>query len=713
MEKTRSEPLHTIITRMMFSQQVLFTVLVIVIIAVSTQWGARIAIQQTRQSTLLIANNVSDFLYSSEHALSALAVSEPTQTGLDSVRAGFNEFDVIYYILPNGRLSKVSPRNSLITAGMDMTSQPYITLDQGISSISSSFTSPRTGKATVYMGVPLLHGNGVIIGEVNLSQLQSKIIDENSSTTGSSYIIDQNGYYIAHPDSEKVARHEDIRQNTVYEAIKSGVTNPIYTWEDTLYVSIIQKIPSTEWFAITQTPVWIVYGPSLLPALISLIIALVLIIIGMRRQRRMISRRVIEPLELLAAQAHRITAGDYLYIYSQPVAPDAYAEVNLLMESFKTMEDAVRTRESDNYKLLFDVQRHLRQERLLRDIDDAITSIVSLDHTLKTVVTRINNRLGIDASSIYLYQTVTKELQEAYKVGFTKDTDWNQDAAFEKLISKRAEEGKFIHIPNLDKAKPQVFKTISRVEKLQSYIGIPLYAREQLIGYMNLFTRSTYSPSEDEIDFLKLVGTHTALAIDSTRLFNDLQVSNLEMAKAYDSTLEGWSRAMDLRDRETEGHTLRVTELTERLARKMGISDEHLVHIRRGSLLHDIGKIGVPDSILLKSGPLTSAEWKIMRRHPQYARDFLMAIEYLHPAVDIPVHHHERWDGNGYPDRLAGETIPLAARIFSVIDVWDALTSDRPYRSAWAEEKVLEYIREESGKYFDPGVVREFLNIIE
>ena len=239
-----------------------------------------------------------------------------------------------------------------------------------------------------------------------------------------------------------------------------------------------------------------------------------------------------------------------------------------------------------------------------------------------------------------------------------------------------------------------------------------MYVRNDLIGFLNLFTRSTYTPADDELSFLKLVGGHAALAIDSVIILNDLQVSNLELVKAYDSTLEGWSHAMDLRDRETEGHTLRVTELSEILAKQMGIPDELLVHVRRGALLHDIGKIAVPDSILLKPGPLSDQEWEIMRRHPQYAHDFLVPIDYLRPAVDIPLRHHERWDGSGYPDKLAGDTIPLPARIFSVIDVWDALTSDRPYRSAWPRQKALKYILEQSGTHFDPEVVRQFLKII-
>jgi putative two-component system response regulator len=193
----------------------------------------------------------------------------------------------------------------------------------------------------------------------------------------------------------------------------------------------------------------------------------------------------------------------------------------------------------------------------------------------------------------------------------------------------------------------------------------------------------------------------------------NIEAAHEKLLSAYDATIEGWSRAMDLRDKETEGHTLRVTELSEKLGRIMGISEEDLVYMRRGALLHDIGKLGVPDAILLKPDQLTSDEWGIMRQHPQYAYDMIQPIEYLRPALDIPYAHHEKWDGSGYPRHLKGEEIPLPARIFSIVDVWDALTSDRPYRPAWNKEKVLEYIKDQSGKHFDPYVVEQFLKMVE
>jgi putative two-component system response regulator len=192
-----------------------------------------------------------------------------------------------------------------------------------------------------------------------------------------------------------------------------------------------------------------------------------------------------------------------------------------------------------------------------------------------------------------------------------------------------------------------------------------------------------------------------------------LQEANAHLLAAYEATIEGWSHALDLRDRETEGHSQRVTELTVKLAEALGMSEEEIMHLRRGALLHDMGKIGIPDAILHKPAALSDDEWTMMRKHPQFVYDMLYSVEYLRPALDIPYCHHEKWDGTGYPRGLKGEEIPMAARLFAVVDVWDALTSDRPYRPAWSEEQALTYIREQSGKHFDPQVVELFFSNTE
>jgi HD-GYP domain-containing protein (c-di-GMP phosphodiesterase class II) len=188
--------------------------------------------------------------------------------------------------------------------------------------------------------------------------------------------------------------------------------------------------------------------------------------------------------------------------------------------------------------------------------------------------------------------------------------------------------------------------------------------------------------------------------------------SKEDLVNAYDTTLEGWAQALELRDKETEGHTQRAVTLTIEIARRMGFREDQLIHVRRGVLLHDIGKMGIPDSILLKNGPLTPEEWIVMRKHPDYAVKMLSHIDFLKPALNIPYAHHERWDGTGYPRGLKGEDIPLEARIFAVVDVWDAICSARPYRAAIPQDRALEIIKESSGTHLDPQVVNLFFELV-
>jgi len=249
-------------------------------------------------------------------------------------------------------------------------------------------------------------------------------------------------------------------------------------------------------------------------------------------------------------------------------------------------------------------------------------------------------------------------------------------------------------------------------EEFVSYFGVPLIGKGEVKGVLEIFHRSELNPDPEWLSFLETLGGQTAIAIENASLFKDLQSSNFELAMAYDATIEGWSHALDLRDKDTEGHTLRVTEMAIKIACAMGVEEDQLIHMRRGGLLHDIGKMAVPDNILLKPEPLTDEEWAIMRQHPQLAYNWLVAIPFLKYALEIPYYHHEKWNGTGYPHRLRGELIPLAARIFTIADVWDALTNDRPYRKAWPPSKAIEYIREKSGTYFDPKIVEVFLELI-
>jgi PAS domain S-box-containing protein/putative nucleotidyltransferase with HDIG domain len=251
-----------------------------------------------------------------------------------------------------------------------------------------------------------------------------------------------------------------------------------------------------------------------------------------------------------------------------------------------------------------------------------------------------------------------------------------------------------------------------RLKDVHGSVSLPLRAQEKIIGVMHIWSTECRIFTDSEIRLLIALAETTSNSIHRAILFERTQEHAEELALAYDKTLEGWARALELRDEITEGHTRRVTELTLKLVHALNIPENEIVHIRRGALLHDIGKMGIPDSILHKPGPFTAQERTIMQQHTQYARDMLASISFLQPAIDIPYCHHEHWDGAGYPRGLKGEDIPLAARAFSVIDVWDALTSDRPYRPAWTKEKTRDYILERSGKQFDPQVVEVFFSLV-
>jgi HD-GYP domain-containing protein (c-di-GMP phosphodiesterase class II) len=235
-----------------------------------------------------------------------------------------------------------------------------------------------------------------------------------------------------------------------------------------------------------------------------------------------------------------------------------------------------------------------------------------------------------------------------------------------------------------------------------------------VIGVLVAGASNEVLASGDEyVTFMDALAGQASMAIESSQSFAELQRANRELAAAYDTALEGWAYALELRDHETAGHTRRVSEGAVTLGTRAGMSAEALVHLKRGAILHDVGKIAVPDAVLLKAGPLTDDERREIQRHPDLARQLLWPIEYLRPAIDIPYCHHEHWDGSGYPRGLRGEEIPLAARLFAVVDVWDALCSNRPYRRAWAPAAALAHIKSLSGTHFDPVVVDLFVDSIE
>lgn len=357
------------------------------------------------------------------------------------------------------------------------------------------------------------------------------------------------------------------------------------------------------------------------------------------------------------------------------------------------------------------IEEQINRLAALRNIDMAITGSLDLHVTLNVILEKVSATLHVDASDILLLNPNTLRLEHAASRGFrTKVLQHSHLRLGEGYAGRAALEGHPIHIENLQKDAGDLLRApLLSEEGFITYCCAPLISKGNIKGVIEIFHRTKLDMNEDFLDFVEALSSQAAIAVDNASLFNDLHRANTELSLAYETTLEGWSRALDLRDKETEGHSRRVTEMTVRLARDMGMSEEELKNIRRGALLHDIGKMGVPDHILLKPGPLTEEEWKIMRMHPVYARDLLLPITYLKPALDIPYCHHEKWDGSGYPRGLKGEDIPLPARIFALVDVCDALQSDRPYRSGWPKEQVIEHIKSLSGNHFDPEVVKTFL----
>lgn len=354
------------------------------------------------------------------------------------------------------------------------------------------------------------------------------------------------------------------------------------------------------------------------------------------------------------------------------------------------------------------IQRHLEHLTALVEIDRAINFSFDLNLSLTTLLTHVIVQLGVDAADVLLFNPAARMLEYVAGRGFhTKNIEHARQKVGEGYAGRAAQERRIVHIPDLAKERDSYLRKIQLAgEDFVSYHGVPLIAKGQVMGVLEVFHRTRLVRDGEWLDFLKALASQAAIAIDNVTLFENLQRTNRELAQAYDATIEGWSRALELRDNETEGHTQRVAVLTVKLARLFGLSDAELVQVRWGALLHDIGKMGIPDEILFKNDTLTEAEWAVMRKHTVYAYEMLSPICYLRSALDIPYAHHEKWDGTGYPLGLKGEQIPLVARIFAVVDVWDALRSDRLYRTSWSVKKVRSHLRSLSGTHFDPHVVK-------
>ncbi len=347
----------------------------------------------------------------------------------------------------------------------------------------------------------------------------------------------------------------------------------------------------------------------------------------------------------------------------------------------------------------------------LRAIDRAIISSFEMQVTLDVLLRQAIHHLEANAAAILILDDQLQTMKYVAAQGFraseitTLEIRPGQGFTGEVMLNRQP-------IKIADPALIEKDKSFARMEGFAHYCGAPLIARGQMKGILEIYQR-TVPPEDPEWDlFLETLANQTAIAIDNAQMFESLQHKNLELALAYDATIAGWSRALELRQEESPGHIERISQLTMALAQELDINKNEFTNIRHGVLLHDIGKMAVPDKILLKKGQLTPKERKIMQEHPAYAHQWLSDVGYLKNALDIPLYHHEKWDGSGYPHGLRGEQIPLSARLFAVVDVWDALTSDRPYRKAWAHQEAINYLREQRGQHFDPQIVDVFLRMI-
>jgi PAS domain S-box-containing protein/putative nucleotidyltransferase with HDIG domain len=419
-----------------------------------------------------------------------------------------------------------------------------------------------------------------------------------------------------------------------------------------------------------------------------------------------------DPSKLIDARRQNILSGaggtfETRHRCKDGTTRDFECSVTEMKVGSKTIAISVERDVTDRSRAVDRIRRQLEHLTAMSAIDRVIAANFDLLLSLSEILTHVTTELGMDAAEIMILNSKSQMLEFCVEHGFrTKPVKKEQIRLGEGFAGRAALEHHLVQVSNLRDQPENALSTAHwKSEEFVCYFGVPLISKGQVKGVLEVFNRTAVEPDSEWLDFLNALAGQTAIAIENSTLFVSLERSNFELSMAYDATIEGWSRALDLRDKETEGHTQRVTETTVKLARAFGLSDEDLVQVRWGALLHDIGKMGVPDGILHKPGPLTDEEWVAMRKHPTFAYEMLSPIRYLRLALDIPYCHHEKWDGSGYPRGLKGAQIPLIARIFAVVDVWDALRSDRPYRAAWPEDKVRDYIRASSGTFFDPQVV--------
>jgi putative nucleotidyltransferase with HDIG domain len=364
----------------------------------------------------------------------------------------------------------------------------------------------------------------------------------------------------------------------------------------------------------------------------------------------------------------------------------------------------------DNVQAHFNA--HQKKVEALVGVGSAINSTLGLKRVLEEVMDSIIALMNAERGFLMLKDESGVMIPQIARGMAQTDLLKDSFAISNSVIKRVADTGEAVLTTNAQEDPRFDQQASIAAYHLLSILCAPLKVKDVLIGVIYVDNRAQSGIfHNDDLEIISSFSNQAAVAIENARLFDGLKSSNEELQIAYQATLKGWVRALDLRDKETEGHTQRVTSLTLKLATAMGIDGDNLIHIERGALLHDIGKMAIPDGILLKPGSLTPEERSLIEKHPVYAYEMLNPIKFLQPALDIPYCHHEKWNGTGYPRGLKAEQIPLAARIFAVADVWDALVSDRPYRKGLDPKEVKEKIKADAGSHFDPRVVDVFLRL--
>jgi len=368
---------------------------------------------------------------------------------------------------------------------------------------------------------------------------------------------------------------------------------------------------------------------------------------------------------------------------------------------------------SERKKAEEQIRTQVRYLAALHAVDMAISASMDLPITLRVLINQVHQQLMVNAVSILILDPHTQTLKYSAGIGFKTGAIENTNLRLgQSYAGQAALERRIVAADDLDSRSSQLHTREFEKEDFTHYLGVPLISKGIVKGVLELFNQTPFSEDPSWMVLLESLAGQAAIAIENSTLMEEVQKVNMNLRSAYDATIEGWARSMDARNGDTEAHSRRMSDLAVELAQAAGCKGEMLLSIRHGALLHDIGKISIPESILLKPGPLSEDEWKIMRSHPAVAKRLLSSIEHLQSATEIPYGHHERWDGLGYPEGLKGEEIPLAARVFAVIDCWDSLRSDRPWRKAWTDGNALDYIESNAGKAFDPNIVDKFKKLI-